>query len=132
MSSNIGIQNKWGPDELIMNYKDVCCIYGRDLDILLFDTSTNTTNSTAATTEQQLWLNDTILHYWLIRLQERYRTDDDASQCSSSLVVMDPIVVSYWIHRLDLQDVEECRNVWNAYAGFQNVSRLVIPINDTM
>ena len=121
MESKIGseIQNKWGKDELMMNYKDICCIYGRDLDIVQL--SYWDTNNT-----EQLWLNDTIIHYWLIRLQETYCNDP------SILLIFDPIVVSYMIHQLDITDVEECQNVWKSYSGFQHVQRMIVPINDTM
>ena len=53
-------QQQWDPNELIMNYKDICCIYGRDLNLLLL--------------RKEEWLNDTILHYWFIRLQENIYT----------------------------------------------------------
>ncbi len=107
-------------DELILNYQDTCCVYGRDLDLLL---------------QEQSWLNDTILHYWLIRLQETYRPHQQFNNDINDgrLVILDPIVVSYLIHQLDINDHDECRQVGQTYHhGFQNTVRLLLPINDTM
>ena len=80
MSSNSRQRSRkakqWDHEEWIMNYNDICGIYGRDLNLLLQRENHGS------------WLNDTIIHYWLIRLQETYQQQpmnpNTASSCSSS------------------------------------------------
>ena len=31
-----------------------------------------------------------------------------------------------------MEDIDECQNFWNTYSGFQNIQRVLLPINDTM
>jgi Ulp1 family protease len=95
-------------DQLIINYHDVC-IYGRDFRLLK---------------THGAWLNDTILHYQLVRLQENYSPD-------KTILLMDPVVLSFFMHQCE--DLDDFTEFWNGCNnGFTETHRLVLPIVDTM
>jgi sentrin-specific protease 8 len=95
-------------DQLIINYNDVC-VYGRDYKLLKTDDS---------------WLNDTIMQYQLVRLQEVYAPHKHT-------LFLDPAVISFFMHQCE--DLDEFIDFWNGCNnGFENSHRIVLPINDTM
>ena len=113
-------QRCYGKDELVVNYHDAC-IYGRDLALL-------------ESTPKTEWLNDACIHFALTDLQVAHDTTNSASCSGNSLggttLFLDPAVVAFLMHQCqdedDFQDfVAGCRN-------FDNVHRLVVPINDSL
>jgi Ulp1 family protease len=108
MPETTAYQSDFLDDQLIINYNDVC-IYGRDFRLL---------RTTGA------WLNDTILHYQLVRLQEQYSPNQ-------TILFLDPIVVSFFMHQCE--DLDELTEFWNGCNnGFSGTHRIVFPIVDTM
>jgi Ulp1 family protease len=103
-----GKRGDYDDDQLIINYNDVC-IYGRDFYLL---------------TNHGAWLNDTILHYQLVRLQEQYASD-------KKILLLDPIVISFFMHQC--KDADDLADFWNGCNnGFSGTHRLILPIVDTM
>lgn len=106
-------------DELIVNFKDVC-IYGRDLR--LFE-------------EDGEWLNDTCIQYQFKRL-EKYlsktiTTKGGRCRKNDDVLMMDPAVVSFFMHQCD--DDDEINDFAAGYNDFRfPIRRVFIPINDNM
>jgi Ulp1 protease family, C-terminal catalytic domain len=78
-------------------------------------------------------------------LQDRYSYGDNSSNNNSistgttngvsTILLMDPIVVSYFMLQLDMGDMDDCITFWKSEScrdGFQAIRRVLLPINDTM
>jgi Ulp1 protease family, C-terminal catalytic domain len=103
-----GSHEDYADDQLIINYKDVC-IYGRDYQLLLSPTA---------------WINDTILHYQFVRLQEQYSP-------SHSIVLLDPVVLSCLMHQCD--DIDEFIDFSKGcHIALERTLRILLPVNDSM
>jgi sentrin-specific protease 8 len=102
----------FGPDELVVNYHD-SCMYGRDLALL---------------EEASTWLNDACIHFALTDLQVAH--DDQPSTTTTTTLFLDPSVVAFLMHQC--HDDEDRTDFATGCRNFDQISRLVIPINDAL
>jgi sentrin-specific protease 8 len=100
----------FGPDELVVNYHDAC-MYGRDLALL---------------EEASAWLNDACIHFAFTDLQVAH--DDQPS--TTTTLFLDPSVVAFLMHQC--HDDEDRTDFATGCRNFDQISRLVIPINDAL
>jgi hypothetical protein len=111
--------NLYEDDQLIVNYKDAC-IYGRDWKLL------------SGCRGSDGWLNDSCIHYQLLRLQDRFAvqaTTTSFQSSSSSLLLLEPAVTSYFVHQcIDDDELEE----FAVAHQLRSKDRLLIPIHDLM
>jgi len=90
-------------DTLLVDYKDAC-IYGRDLHLLKSPTA---------------WLNDSCIHYALVRLQQEHE----------AVVLVDPVAVTCLVQQC--QDEEDLEDFAQGYQHAKG-KRVFLPVNDAL
>lgn len=111
---------RFGPDDLVVNFHDAC-VYGRDL--ALFESPCG-------------WLNDACINFVMTDLQVTHDdAHDNAKQKKKEKTVtttlfLDPAVVAFLMHQC--HDEDDFADFSRGCRGFVGITRLVIPINDTL
>ena len=102
------------PDDLVVNFHDAC-VYGRDLSLL--DSPCE-------------WLNDACIHFALTDLQVSHDADARTKNQEAATIFLDPAVVAFLMHQC--HDEDDFQDFARGCRGFVGITRLVIPINDTL
>ncbi|GKZ00335.1 hypothetical protein MPSEU_000986400 [Mayamaea pseudoterrestris] len=93
-------------DQLLLNYHDAC-IYGRDLELLR---------------DPAGWLNGDVIHFYGKRLEQDH----------SSILFLDPAVVSFFMHQLDDDPDDFQEFAQTTKMSLQNKRLAFIPVNNVL
>eukprot|EP00977_Amphora_coffeiformis_P004917 scaffold1049_cov168-Amphora_coffeaeformis.AAC.11 len=104
----------FGPDDLVVNFHDAC-VYGRDL--ALFESPCE-------------WLNDACINFALTDLQVSHDADAKVKNQQATTLFLDPAVLAFLMHHC--QDQDDFQDFVRGCRGFVGITRLVVPINDTL
>jgi len=110
-------------DELLVNYDDAC-IYGRDLR-LIYNPSEEGGGGGG-------WLNDACIHFALKRLLADHQKKRAQHAHSNSLLLMDPAVLSFFMHSCQTDDMEDLMDFCQGFRNFGGVAVIFLPVNDSM